>query len=80
MPDDYENERPLEFTFEDKDKYKITFSVEVNSFIPAFEFDTEIHSGNRMFEILSTVTDQKIESFTRGSNTDDVNIIDKNDI
>jgi hypothetical protein len=80
MPDDYENERPIEFTFDDKDKYKITFSVEVNSFIPAFEFDTEIHSGNRMFEILSTVTDQKIESFTRGSNTDDVNIIDKNDI
>jgi hypothetical protein len=80
MPDDYENERPIDFTFDDKGKYKITFSIEVNSFIPVFEFDTEMHAGNRMFEIVSTVTDQKPEVFERGSATDQVDIIDKNDL
>lgn len=80
MPDDYENERPIDFTFDDKGKHKITFSIEVNSFIPVFEFDTEMHSGNRMFEIVSTVTDQKPEQFERGNTTDQVDIIDKNDL
>ncbi len=80
MPDDYENERPIDFTFDDKGKYKITFSIEVNSFIPVFEFDTEMHVGNRMFEIVSTVTDQKPEVFERGNATDQVDIIDKNDL
>lgn len=80
MPDDYTNERPLEFTFEDKGKYKITFPIEVNSFIPVFEFDTEMHAGKRMFEIISTVTDQDPARFMRGKETDDVNIIDKNTI
>jgi len=37
MPDDYNNERPLEFTFEDKDKYKIVFPIEVNTFLPNFD-------------------------------------------
>lgn len=37
MPDDYGNERPLEFTFEDKDKYKIVFPIEVNTFLPNFD-------------------------------------------
>lgn len=80
MPDDYQNERPLEFTFDDKGKYKISVPIEVNSFIPSFEFDTEIHSGNRMFEIISTVTDKSPDGFMRGSDTDQVDIIDKNDL
>lgn len=79
MPDSYDNERPVEFTFDDKGRYEISLPIEVNSFIPSFEFDSEIHSGNRMFEIVSTVTDQKPESFNRGANTDDVNVIDEND-
>ena len=66
FPDDYTQERPLGFTFEDKDKYKITFAIEINSFIPAFNWgneesfgtnreSTERHVGNRMFEINSNL-------------------------
>ena len=55
MPDDYDIQRPIDFTFDDKDKYKVSFPIEINSFIPAFEWDTETHIGNRMFEINSKV-------------------------
>ena len=78
MPDDFEIQRPLEFTFEDKDKYKISFPIEISSFIPAFEWETEIHAGNRMFEITSTVVtkDDLSDSTTqvnRGDSTISVN-------
>jgi hypothetical protein len=63
MPDDYEVQRPIDFTFEDKDKYKTTLSLEIKSFLPAFEWDTERHIGNRMFEInSSTITAADIDS------------------
>jgi len=55
MPDDYEIQRPIDFTFDDKESYKITFPIEINSFIPSFDFETEQHIGNRMFEIISNV-------------------------
>lgn len=80
LPEDFTQERPIEFTFDDKGKYKVTFPIEVNSFMPVFEFDTEIHAGNRMFEIISTVTDQTQGQFMRGKSTDDVNTIGKNTI
>lgn len=54
MPDDYEVQRPIDFTFEDKDKYKITFPIDINTFIPSFDWESERHAGNRMFEILSS--------------------------
>ena len=54
IPEDFEIQTPIDFTFEDKDKYKISFPVEINSFIPSFDFDSERHVGNRMFEILSS--------------------------
>lgn len=73
MPDDFTNERPLDFTFEDKEKYKLTFPIELNSFIPSFDNglygytgpggnstgpggnsnSTEMHVGNRMFQLTS---------------------------
>lgn len=66
FPEDYTQERPLGFTFEDKEQYKITFPIEVNSFIPAFNLgneesfgisreSTERHVANRMFAIKSNV-------------------------
>lgn len=66
LPEDYSQERPIGFTFEDKDRYKITFPVEVNSFIPAFNWgneqsfginkrSTEQFAGNRMFTIDTNV-------------------------
>ena len=54
IPDDFELQTPIDFTLEDKEKYKISFPIEVNTFIPAFDFDSERHVGNRMFEILSS--------------------------
>lgn len=111
LPDDFSQERPIGYSFEDKGKYKITFSIEVNSFLPAFDLgdgrdlgdmigedsfgtesstsaarrtrrpgNTELHIGNRMFEIRSTLTDQTPEQFKRGYITDDVNIINDQDL
>lgn len=54
VPDDYEIQRPIDFSFEKKEEYKISVPIEINTFIPAFEWDTELHVGNRMFEIRST--------------------------
>lgn len=124
MPDDYTQQRPIEYTFDGKNKYKITMSVELSSFLPAFDLgdgydlsdvlginqgnientdpnmlggsqgingpnpvtgirpksagNTELHIGNRMFEIRSTLTDQNQSEFKRGLLTDDVITYDKN--
>lgn len=51
VPDDYSTERPVEFGFGEKEDFKVTFSLDINSFIPVFDFDTARHAGNRMFEI-----------------------------
>ena len=59
MPEDYEMKRPVEFSFEDKERYAVSFPIEVKSFIPAFEWDTERHNGNRMFEIHNYATEMK---------------------
>jgi len=51
LPDDFEITKPIDFTFDDKDQYKANLSIEVSSHLPTFEFDTEMHSGKRMFTI-----------------------------
>ena len=72
IPEDFEIQTPIDFTFDDKDKYKITFPIVVNSFIPAFEFDSETHVGNRMFEIISSaITKNNIEESTIAVNRGD---------
>ena len=43
MPDDYTQERPVEYSFDDKENHKVTFSLEINSFIPAFDFEEDIY-------------------------------------
>jgi hypothetical protein len=62
FPDDYTQERPLNFTFEDKEMYKVTFAIEINSFIPSFSWgneqgadSTERHISNRMYNIESNI-------------------------
>jgi len=76
MPEDYSTERPIEFSFDSKEGYKITFSIEVNSFLPSFEFETEMHIGNRMFNI-ETYTTAKIDTqIDRTSEYIDKDIID----
>lgn len=76
MPDDYDIQRPIDFTFEDKDKYKTSFSLEVTSFIPAFEWDTERHAGNRMFEINANLVPS---TNPESRETIDKDLIDEND-
>lgn len=41
MPDDYSQERPVEYSFDDKANHKITFSLEINSFVPSFDFEED---------------------------------------
>ena len=43
MPDDYTQERPVEYSFDDKANHKITFSLEVNSFVPSFDFEEDTY-------------------------------------
>ena len=43
MPDDYTQERPIEYGFDDKGNHQVTFSLEVSSFIPAFDFEEDIY-------------------------------------
>jgi hypothetical protein len=46
LPDDYTVEAPIDFGFDDKDKYKITFPIEVNSFIPSFSNTPDGNPGS----------------------------------
>jgi hypothetical protein len=51
MPEDYEMERPIEFSFDDEKRKSVNFTIELNSFIPSFELNDEQFAGNRMFNI-----------------------------
>jgi hypothetical protein len=51
LPEDYTQERSLEFSLDDDKNYKITFSLELEAFIPSIDFDHEMFAGNRMFNI-----------------------------
>jgi hypothetical protein len=48
FPDDYTNERTVEFSFSDKKEFKVNFSLQVKSHIPVFKEGTEIFIGKRM--------------------------------
>jgi hypothetical protein len=95
LPEDYDIQKPLEFTFEDKDKYKIVFPIEVNTFLPSFDNglygpgasskngsnsvrdknNTEMHIGNRMFELTSAA----IIEINPDTNQFDTRIVDESD-
>jgi len=49
LPEDYEAERPIEFSFDDQKNRAINFDIEVKSFIPSFEPGDEQYAGDRMF-------------------------------
>jgi len=84
LPEDYTQERPIGFTFEDKERYKITFPIEVNSFLPSFNWgneqsfginkrSTEQFAGNRMFTIETNVINKMTDEASN-------RIIDETDI
>ena len=37
LPEDFEKERPLEYTFQDRKVWKVNFAIEVNTFMPIFK-------------------------------------------
>ena len=76
MPDDYDIQRPLDFTFDDKENYKITLPIEVNTHIPTFEWETETHLGNRMYEIINNI----IPSIDNNGTNGDKITIDNNGV
>jgi hypothetical protein len=76
MPEDYTTERPMEFSFDSKEGYKVTFSLEINSFIPSFEWDTEMHAGNRMFQIHTQPTSTDPKDFDRTSDDNPKRIVE----
>ena len=43
MPDDFTQERPIEYGFDDKANHKVTFTLEINSFIPSFDFEEDTY-------------------------------------
>tara|TARA_R110000772_G_scaffold94879_3_gene193089 strand:- start:1932 stop:2720 length:789 start_codon:yes stop_codon:yes gene_type:complete len=75
MPDDYTQDRPVEFSFDSNEGYKVTFSLEINSFIPSFEWETERHVGNRMFNIWEQPTTTPEADFDRTSDDNPKRII-----
>ena len=45
LPEDYEKERPLEYTFSDKKTWKVSFAIEVNTFMPIFKNEENGFTG-----------------------------------
>lgn len=76
MPEDYTMERPVEYTFDSNEGYKITFALEINSFIPSFEYDTEMHIGNRMFELHTQPTNTQPADFDRTSDDNPKRVVE----
>ena len=54
FPDDYTQERTVEFSFSDKKEYKVTFSLQVKSHIPVFKPETTIFAGTNMGSFQAT--------------------------
>jgi hypothetical protein len=48
FPDEYQNERSIEFSFTDKREFKTTFSIQIKSHIPVYKEGTEIFAGKTM--------------------------------
>tara|TARA_R110000737_G_scaffold353483_1_gene405984 strand:- start:6525 stop:7604 length:1080 start_codon:yes stop_codon:yes gene_type:complete len=56
MPDDYTQERPIEYGFDDKSNHKITFSLDVNTFIPSFDFEDDIYTKYTRYVYVTGIT------------------------
>lgn len=48
FPDDYTNERTLEFSFTDKREFTTTFALQIKAYIPVFKEGTTIFAGTNM--------------------------------
>jgi len=59
LPEDFGKENPIEYSFDDKGQYKLSFSIDVNSYMPSLDYSTERHVGNRIFTLDHRVEDGK---------------------
>lgn len=50
IPEDLEMEKPIEFSFDDKKRKMVTFTIDMNTSMPSFEHEDEQFAGNRMFK------------------------------
>jgi hypothetical protein len=61
VPADYQHDRPIEFSVNDKKEFKISFSIEVKSFIPCFEHGLSIDEIDDMLKGLDPNADGLVE-------------------
>jgi hypothetical protein len=50
VPEDYSQEKLFEFSIDDKKEFKVTFPIEVQSFIPVFEYGILLPEINELIE------------------------------
>lgn len=55
FPDDYQNERTVEYSFTDKKEFKVSFSLQIKSHIPVFKENSTYFAGNTMQSFQSNV-------------------------
>lgn len=55
FPEDYTNERSLEFSFTDKKEFTTNFSLQIKSYIPIFREESSIFAGTTMEGFQSSV-------------------------
>ena len=55
LPEDFENESPIEFGFSDKKEYKIMFNIELRTYLPVFIKSSTLFEGNRIDKMVSSV-------------------------
>lgn len=56
FPDEFSQERSVEFSFTDKKEFKVTFDIDIKSYIPIFKDGTTIFAGNNMGNIQSNIS------------------------
>jgi len=69
FPDDYTNERTVEFSFTDKREFVTKFSLQVKSHIPVFKPETTIFAGNRMETLVSNIYIPPVQFGSTAMNT-----------
>jgi hypothetical protein len=64
LPEDYQKERPIEYSFPDRKVWKVTFAIEVDTFMPIFKNEDNGFIGPANTEMFAGTI---MEGFTLGS-------------
>ena len=70
MPEEYNKERPIEYTFTDKKVWKVDFSIEVQTFMPIFKNSENGFVGAEDTEMKASNVIQSFQNQTNLSNAD----------